>query len=96
MAYAMRIYQEVRSMQKGKLNITMDKDLIEYAKAYAEEQRTTVSEVFTQFVLNLKRIREDNPTEMIMADQDFREGLLETISRIRSGDMKWRRYEEVF
>lgn len=83
-------------MRKGKVNITMDKDLIEYAKAYAGEQRTTVSEVFTQFVLNLKRIREDDPTEMVMADPDFREGLLETISRIRSGDMKWRRYEEVF
>jgi hypothetical protein len=96
MAYDGRINMEGISMQKGKVNITMDKDLIEYAKAYAEEQRTTVSEVFTQFVLNLKRIREDDPTEMIMADQDFREGLLETISRIRSGDMKWRRYEEVF
>lgn len=36
-------------MQKGKVNITMDKDLIEYAKAYAEEQRTTTSKVFTQF-----------------------------------------------
>jgi len=96
MAYAMRIYQEVRSMQKGKVNITMDKDLIEYAKAYAEEQRTTVSEVFTQFILNVKRVREGDPTEIIMADPDFRDGLLETISRIRSGDIKWRRYEEVF
>jgi hypothetical protein len=95
-AYDRRINQEGISMQKGKVNITMDKDLIEYAKAYAEEQRTTVSEVFTQFVLNLKRIKEDDPTEIIMADQDFRDGLLETISRIRSGDMKWRRYEEVF
>ena len=45
-------------MQKGKINITMDRDLIKYAKTYAEEQRTTVSEVFTQFILNVKRVRE--------------------------------------
>lgn len=83
-------------MQKGKVNITMDQDLIEYAKSYAEEQRTTVSEVFTQFVLNLKRVREDDPMEIIMADPAFRDSLLETISRIRTGDIKWRRYEEVF
>jgi len=83
-------------MQKGKVNITMDRDLIEYAKGYAEEQRTTVSEVFTQFILNLKRVKEDGPMDIIMADPDFKDTLLETISKVRSGDVKWRRYEEVF
>ncbi|MBU1053663.1 MAG: hypothetical protein KKC46_07520 [Proteobacteria bacterium] len=83
-------------MLKGKINITMDRDLIEYAKTYAEEQRTTVSEVFTQFILNVKRVREGDNTEIIMADSDFRDGLLETISRVRTGDIKWHRYEEVF
>ncbi|MFH2044068.1 MAG: DUF6364 family protein [Pseudomonadota bacterium] len=83
-------------MPKGKINITMDRDLIEYAKTYAEEQRTTVSEVFTQFVLNVKRVREGDNTEIIMADSDFRDGLLETISRVRTGDIKWHRYDEVF
>jgi hypothetical protein len=83
-------------MQKGKVNITMDRDLIEYAKGYAEEQRTTVSEVFTQFILNLKRVKEDGPMDIIMADPDFKDSLLEMISRVRTGDIKWRRYEEVF
>jgi uncharacterized protein (DUF927 family) len=83
-------------MQKGKVNITMDKDLIEYAKAYAEEQRTTVSEVFTQFILNLKKVKEDSPMDIIMADPDFKDSLLETISKVRTGDVKWRRYDEVF
>ena len=83
-------------MQKGKVNITMDRDLIEYAKGYAEEQRTTVSEVFTQFILNLKRVKEDGPMDIIMADPDFKDTLLETISRVRTGDVKWRRYDEVF
>jgi hypothetical protein len=83
-------------MPKGKMNVTMDEDLIAYAKIYANEQRTTVSEVFTQFVLNLKRVKENDPTEIILSDPGFRESLLETITRIQSGDVKWSRYDEVF
>jgi len=84
------------AMQKGKVNITMDQDLIEYAKSYATEQRTTVSEVFSQFILSLKRARENDPTETILGDPAFRESLVETISRIQTGDVKWSRYDEVF
>jgi hypothetical protein len=83
-------------MQKGKLNITLDQDLIEFAKNYAKYQRTTVSEIFTQFILNLKRLKESEPTELIMADPDFRESLLDTISMIRSGEVEWHSYNEVF
>lgn len=83
-------------MPKGKINITMDQDLIEYAKVYASEQRTTVSEVFSQFVLNLKRIREDDPMQIILSDEDFKKSLIDTVSRIRSGQVKWSEYEEVF
>jgi hypothetical protein len=83
-------------MHKGKVNITLDRDLIEYIKTYAEEQRTSISEVFTQFVLNLKRTKEKNPTEIILADPDFKESLLDTISRIRTGKVKWVKYDEVF
>lgn len=84
------------TMGKSKINITLDKDLIEYAKIYAEQQRTSVSEIFTQFVLGLKRIKDGNPTEAIISDPDFKESLLETISRIRSGKVKWLSYKEVF
>jgi len=83
-------------MQKGKLNITLDQDLIEFAKSYAKYQRTTVSEIFTQFILNLKRSKESEPTDLIMADPDFRESLLDTVSRIRSGEVKWHSYDGVF
>jgi len=83
-------------MQKSKLNITLDQDLIEFAKNYAKYQRTTVSEIFTQFILNLKRSKESDPTDFIMADPDFRESLLDTVSKIRSGEVKWHSYDEVF
>lgn len=83
-------------MQKSKINITMDKDLIEFAKLYAKEQRTTVSEIIGQFMLNLKRVKRNDPTEIILSDPDFRESLMDTVSKIRSGNMKWQSYKEVF
>jgi hypothetical protein len=83
-------------MPKGKMNITMDQDLIEYAKIYANEQRTTISEVFSQFVLSLKRVKENDPTEIILSDPGFRDSLLETMTRVQSGDVQWSRYDEVF
>ena len=83
-------------MQKSKINITMDPDLIEYAKLYAAKQRTTVSEVFTQFVLNLKRVHEDDPMQIILADPGFRDSVLATMTKIQSGETKWSSYDEVF
>lgn len=83
-------------MYKGKVNITLDKDLIEYIKHYAEGQRTSISEIFTQFILNLKRTAEKEPMEIILADPAFRESLFDAISKIKSGKMKWHKYDEVF
>jgi len=83
-------------MRKAKMNITLDKDLIEFAKLYAEEQRTTVSEILGQFILNLKRMKERESTETILSDPDFMNSLLDTLSDIRSGKMKWHTYDEVF
>ena len=82
-------------MAKNKLNITLDKDLIEFSKLYATEQRTTVSELISQFLLNLKRTKSQDPTETIISDPEFNDSLLETISRIRNGKEKWLTYDEV-
>ncbi len=83
-------------MQKARINITLDSDLIEFIKEYAESQRTTVSEVFTQFALKLKRLKENDPTEIILGDSDFTDSLLETIARVKAGTVKWQSYDEVF
>lgn len=83
-------------MGKGKLNITLDSDLIEYVKLFASENRTTVSEVIGQFLLNLKRAREDDHTECILSNPVFRESLMDCISKNRSGKMKWHDYDEIF
>lgn len=83
-------------MQKSRINLTLDSDLVEFVKQYAESQRTTVSEVFTQFALKLKRNRENDPTEVIIADPDFSESLIETMEKIREGSVEWKSYDEVF
>jgi hypothetical protein len=83
-------------MNKGKINITIDIDLIEYMKGYAEEQRTSVSEIISQFILNLKRTRENDPTDIILSDPDFSKSLFQTIEKIKTGRIKWHSYDEVF
>ena len=83
-------------MQKSRINLTIDADLIEFLKEYAENQRTTVSEVFTQFALKLKRLKENDPTETILADPDFSDSLLQTIERVKTGEVTWQSYDEVF
>jgi hypothetical protein len=83
-------------MQKTRINLTLDADLIEFIKEYAETQRTTVSEVFTQFALKLKRAKENDPTETILADPDFSDALLQSIEKIKSATVTWHNYDEVF
>jgi len=74
-------------MQKGKINITMDRDLIEYAKTYAEEQRT---DVFWSLHHNSSQ-REKSKGAVLLKYHGRRaqDSLLETISRVRTGDIKW-------
>lgn len=83
-------------MRKSRINLTLDADLIEFVKEYAESQRTTVSEVFTQFALKLKRNKENDPTDTILADPDFTESLLQTMEGIKEGTVSWKSYNEVF
>ncbi len=83
-------------MQKSRINLTLDADLIDFIKEYAETQRTTVSEVFTQFALKLKRVKENDPTEIILADPDFYDSLLSTIEQVKTGTVNWLSYDEVF
>ncbi len=83
-------------MQKSRIKLTIDADLIQFINEYAESQRTTVSEVFTQFALKLKRLKENNATEIILSDPDFSDSLLRTMEKIKSGKIQWHEYDEVF
>lgn len=83
-------------MPKIRINLTLDADLIEFLKGYAESQRTTVSEVFTQFALKLKRLKENDPTETILADPDFTDSLMQTMEQVKAGTVTWHSYDEAF
>jgi hypothetical protein len=45
--------------------------------------------------INLKCVKENDPTEIIISDPAFNESLLNTISRIRSGKMKWHKISAI-
>lgn len=83
-------------MQKARINLTLDADLVVFIKEYAESQRTTVSEVFTQFALKLKRNKENDPTAIILSDPEFSDTLIETMTNIKEGKTVWKKYDEVF
>lgn len=83
-------------MQRIRTSITVPEHLFEYAKAYAKQQDTTISQIFNQLLLNLMRTKEGNPTETILSDPDFKKSLFETISKIRTGKVKWSSYKKVF
>lgn len=83
-------------MQKSRINLAIDADLLEFVKEYADTQRTTVSEIFTQFALKLKRLKENDPTETILADPDFSDSLMKTLQLVKTGAVAWKSFDEVF
>ena len=83
-------------MPKARLNISLDQDLVDFVKVYARENRTTVADVVTQFVLALKRQAQGDSMEIILSNPDFHKALLEVQSRLGNGTAKWYTFEEVF
>ena len=83
-------------MPKARLNISLDQDLVDFVKIYVRENRTTVADVVTQFVLALKRQAQGDSMEIILSNPDFHKALLDVQSRLSNGTAKWYTFEEVF
>ncbi|MBC8417128.1 MAG: hypothetical protein H8E10_00865 [Desulfobacterales bacterium] len=83
-------------MPKARLNISLDQDLVDFVKVYVRENRTTVADVVTQFVLALKRQAQGDSMEIILSNPDFHKALLEVQSKLSNGTAKWYTFEEVF
>jgi len=83
-------------MSKTRLNLSLDQDLVDFVKALAKEQRTTVATIFQQYLLNLKRQVEGDPTRLILADPVFRAAMDATLVSLRSGTAKWHSFDDVF
>ena len=83
-------------MSKSRLNISLDHDLVHFIKVYAQENRTTVADVITQFLLTLKRRTQGDSMEIILSSPDFYKALIDVQSRLRGGTAEWHTFEEVF
>ncbi len=83
-------------MPKIRLNISIDHDLADFIKIYAHENRTTASDVVTQFILGLKRRTREDSTNIIFSDPNFYQALMEIKSRIKDGSAQWCTFDEVF
>ena len=83
-------------MPKRRLNISLDQDLVDFVKVFVQENRTTVADVITQFLLALKRQAQGDSMEIIFSNPDFHKALLEVQSRLSNGTARWYTFEEVF
>ena len=83
-------------MSKSRLNISLDHDLVNFIKVYARENRTTVADVTTQFLLALKRRSQGDSMEIILSSPDFHKALIDVQARLHDGTAEWHTFEEVF
>ena len=83
-------------MPKTRLNLSLDKDLVNFIKVYVQENRTTVSNVFTQFLLSLKRRSSEEDMGIIISDPNFHAALFDIQTRLREGSAEWYTFEDVF
>jgi len=83
-------------MAKTRINVSLDPDLAEFAKVFAAENRTSVAEMFTQYLLALKRRNEGENVRQILSHPAFEQAMEEVQDRLRKGTAKWHSYDEVF
>jgi len=83
-------------MLKTRLNVSLDQDLAEFAKVFAAENRTSVAEMVTQYLLALKRRSEGEYVEKILAHPAFQKAMEDAQAKLRAGTAQWHSYDEVF
>lgn len=83
-------------MAKTRINVSLDPDLAEFARVFAAENRTSVAEMVTQYLLALKRRSEGEQMQTILAHPAFKAAMEEAQSRLRDGTAQWHSYDEVF
>ena len=83
-------------MPKTRINISLDQDLADFAKVFAVENRTSVADMVTQYLLTLKRRIEGQDTERILSHPAFQEAMELAQAKLKAGSAKWHSYDEVF
>jgi len=83
-------------MAKTRINVSLDPDLAEFARIFAAENRTSVAEMVTQYLLALKRCSEGEQMQTILAHPLFEQAMEEAQAKLRNGTAQWYSYDEVF
>ncbi len=83
-------------MAKTRLNISLDHDLAEFAKVFAAENRISVADMITQYLLALKRRVEGEQMEKILAHPAFQKAMEDAQAKLRTGTAEWHSYDDVF
>lgn len=83
-------------MSKTRLNVSLDQDIADFAKVFAAENRTSVAEMITQYLLSLKRRVEGGDVEKILAHPAFEKAMQDMQHKLQDGTAKWHSYDEVF
>ena len=83
-------------MPKTRINISLDQDLADFAKVFAVENRTSVADIVTQYLLTLKRRIEGQDSERILSHPAFQEAMDAAQEKLKDGSAEWYSYDEVF
>lgn len=83
-------------MTKTRINISLDQDLADFIRLFAVENRTSVADMITQYLLALKRRAEGERTEQILSHPAFQKAMMDAQARLRDGKASWHSYDEVF
>ncbi len=83
-------------MLKTQLNISLDQELADFVNIYAQENRTTASELITQFILGLKRHARGDSTDIVFSNPEFYQAVRDVQRRLRDGSAEWHTFEEIF
>ena len=83
-------------MAKSRLNLSIDEDLIDFAKDFAAKNRMAVADMVTQYFLSLKRQDERELQQSLLANPAFQAAMEETKEKLKQGTAKWFSFEEVF
>lgn len=83
-------------MTKTRINISLDQDLADFVRLFAVENRTSVADMITQYLLALKRRSEGEKTEQILSHPVFQKAMKDAQVKLRDGKANWHSYDEVF
>lgn len=83
-------------MSKTRLNVSLDRDLAEFVKIFATENRTSVADIITQYLLSLKRRVDGQQIEKVLSNPAFQQAMEDAQNKLKTGTAQWHSYDEVF